>query len=719
MGNSSSVVPNEGPSPSASITSVVSQQAGRQSSKASSSQQARPPKRRSNQEDVRDKYVLGEMLGSGSFGQVIEVKLKNFPDKVRACKVIEREAEDEPEDEWSVSALFRREVALLQTMKHRNIVRFWDFHADKHFLYVVMDLCRGGEIFDMVLALKRFTEADAAILGAQMLAAIDYIHKMSIMHRDIKAENFLLAEKSPTATVKMIDFGMAVKFSPGEEFNELCGSPHYLAPELIGQRYGHLVDIWAFGVMIYLMMYGHYPFDADHTKAIMVKVIAGTIRWVTKVRLSDKTVRFLKRVLQPKAKKRVSAEVALEDEWITSAGSPDAELERELSEANLTEVVRSAARKLTSNRREVDPQVEKSRTAKLQEIGKDFEKGIRHGERLGDTPNEEFMSKPEFVRRKNRLVTAPGLQIRETVKTYAAAAQAKMQALRKGNGSITGGSSSSSKAKFSSVMSATPQQDEQSQGRACTPFFGDAGGFGVFTGSNPAQKSAAQSESVAQAKSMKGGLMYIGKLHPEEIEIFKKTWEDWREQQAERETDENGRSISGSVEMRPHTKRVSTEECVLSVEAEMKRAVAQRNKESLIEPMPSIPSMRKEEVEVSIGDLPLLPVALPPRNRVESEGPTTSIGSTSSKHAERISTDGLSAEGVVFNTEREQRGADNTEREQRGITSRLRDGIPEAGSPVTQSAGASGRSSGRKTSTGGKKPPRPKAESLIQVMSSK
>jgi len=717
MGNSSSVVPNEGPSPSASITSVVSQQAGTnargQSSQASSSQQARPPKRRSNQEDVRDKYVLGEILGSGSFGQVIEVKLKDYPDKVRACKVIEREAEDEPEDEWSVSALFRREVALLQTMKHRNIVRFWDFHADKHFLYVVMDLCRGGEIFDMVLALKRFTEADAAILGAQMLSAIDYIHKMSIMHRDIKAENFLLAEKSPTATVKMIDFGMAVKFSPGEEFNELCGSPHYLAPELIGQRYGHLVDIWAFGVMIYLMMYGHYPFDADHTKAIMVKVIAGTLRWVTKVRLSDKTVRFLKRVLQPKAKKRINAEVALEDEWITSAGSPDAEMDRELSEQNLTEVVRSAHRKLTSSRREVDPQVEKSRTAKLQEIGKDFEKGIRHGERLGDTPNEEFMSKPEFVRRKNRLVTAPGLQIRATVITLAASAQAKMQALRKGNGSITGGSSS--KVKFTSVMSAPPQQDEQSQVRACTSF-GDAGGIGssgIFSspppGSNLFQKSAAEPEPVPQAKSMKGGLMYIGKLHPEEIEIFKKTWEDWREQQAERQTDENGRSISGSVEMRPHTKRVSTEECVLSVEAEMKRAVAQRNKESLIEPMPSIPSMRKEEVEVSIGDLPLLPVALPPRNRVEPEGPTTVMGSSSSKHAERISTDSASAEGAVF----------NTEKTRRGITSNLRDGIPEAGSPVVQAAGGSaGRSSGRKTSTGGKKPPRPKAENLIQVMSS-
>lgn len=721
MGNSSSVVPNEGPTPSDSIASVTSQAAAAaatarsnprgQSNQTGSSSSSQQPRRRNNQEDVRDKYVLGEVLGSGSFGQVIEVRLKDYPNKVRACKVIERGEEDE-EDEWSVSALFRREVSLLQTMNHRNIVRFWDFHADKHFLYVVMDLCRGGEIFDMVLALKRFTEADAAILGAQMLSAIDYIHKMSIMHRDIKAENFLLAEKSPTATVKMIDFGMAVKFNPGEEFHELCGSPHYLAPELIGQRYGHLVDIWAFGVMIYLMMYGHYPFDADHTKAIMVKVIAGTIRWVTKVRLSDRTVKFLKRVLAPKATKRINAEVALQDEWITSAGSPDAEPNRELSEQNLHEVVRSAHRKMTSSRQQVNPAISASRTAKLQEIAKDFEKGIRHGERLGDTPNEEFMSKPEFVRRANRLVTAPGLQIRATVKTLAASAQAKMSALRKGNGSISG---SSSKMKFASVMSATPQDQQQPSEQLQLQPSGSFTAAGVFTGSAPPKPSS--EDGPAQAKSMKGGLMYIGKLHPEEIKILKNTWEEWRQQQ------DGERSISGSVEL-PNTqslsgsvdlseasvrKRVSTEECVLTVQAQMERAVAERSKEPVTELLPSIPSMRKQEdqeLEVAIDDLPLpvapindvplpLPVALPPRNCA----PPIILP----QHPQQVFTSCPSHGGITPSEQVERAAAMGSGQSSSGRKEQV----------VAQGAGQC--SSGRKPSTGSKKP-KPKPESLIQVL---
>lgn len=699
MGNSSSVVPNEGPSPSDSIASVVSQagsNARGQSSNArgQSSPSGQQTRRRSKQEDVRDKYVLGEVLGSGSFGQVIEVKLKDYPDKARACKIIERGEEDE-EDEWSVSALFRREVSLLQTMNHRNIVRFWDFHADKHFLYVVMDICRGGEIFDMVLALKRFTEDDAAILGAQMLSAIDYIHKMSIMHRDIKAENFLLAEKSPTATVKMIDFGMAVKFKPGEEFHELCGSPHYLAPELIGQRYGHLVDIWAFGVMMYLMMYGHYPFDADHTKAIMVKVIAGTIRWVTKVRLSDRTVKFLKRVLASKATKRISAEVALQHEWITSAGSPDAEPNRE--ESNLHEVVRNAHRNITSSRQQVNPAISASRNAKLQEIAKDFEKGIRHGERLGDTPNEEFMSKPEFVRRKNRLVTAPGQQIRATVKTLAASAQAKMSALRnKGNGSITG---SSSKMKFSSVMSAIPQDMQQpSEQLQLQPSGSFHAASSVFTGSAP-PKPSIDEDGPAQAKSMKGGMMYIGKLHEEEIKIFRKTWEDWRQQQADREMDDS-RSNSGSVELaKVRRNRVSTEECVSLVQAEMERAVAERSKEPINEPLPSIPSMRKQEaqeVEVSINDLPL-PKALPPRSIGEVQ-PSGRTGLSQQASSTTRTTGGCTPQEQAEPSARRGAGQSSSGRKE---------------PPVVQGAGQ--HSSGRKNSTGSKKP-KPNAESLIQVM---
>jgi len=206
----------------------------------SAASDAGPKMEPANQEDIRDKYELGKVLGSGSFGQVREAKLKTGSE-VRAVKMLEP---DKGDGEWSNHEIFIREVGLLQQIKHENIIRYYDFYEDIHFLYVVMELCKGGEVFAKIVELKRFSEKNAALLGMQMLKALDYIHKVSIAHRDIKAENFMLADVSIHSNVKMIDFGMATKFKPDQVLTELCGSPHYLSPELIGQKYNHLADIW-------------------------------------------------------------------------------------------------------------------------------------------------------------------------------------------------------------------------------------------------------------------------------------------------------------------------------------------------------------------------------------------------------------------------------------------------------------------------------------------
>jgi len=355
-----------------------------------------------NNEDIRDKYELGTILGSGSFGQVREAKLKGVANsEVRAVKMIERDNED---GEWSNQAIFVREVGLLQTIQHSNIIRYYDFYEDVHFLYVVMELCKGGEVFGKIVELKRFSEKNAASLGKQMLDAIKYIHSMRIAHRDIKAENFMLAGPEITSEVKMIDFGMACKFKDGDVLTELCGSPHYLAPELIGQKYNKAADVWAFGVLLYLLQYGHYPYDAKHPRDIMVKILTEPIRWQTKVRLSKNGLDFLKQLLEHDPKKRLSAEDALRHEWmqIVDCTNPTSE-----GEVLPTEVLRSAHKKVTATRKIVDPKVDEVRNQKLKKIDEDFTSGIRHGKRLGETPREEYMSKPEFVRRENKITTAP------------------------------------------------------------------------------------------------------------------------------------------------------------------------------------------------------------------------------------------------------------------------------------------------------------------------
>mmetsp|Transcript_96025 Transcript_96025/g.275711 ORF Transcript_96025/g.275711 Transcript_96025/m.275711 type:complete len:551 (-) Transcript_96025:139-1791(-) len=354
-----------------------------------------------NNEDIRDKYELGAVLGSGSFGQVREASLTGaVSSEMRAVKMIERDNED---GEWSNQAIFIREVGLLQTIQHENIIRYYDFYEDVHFLYVVMELCKGGEVFAKIVELKRFSEKNAAALGQQMLKAIMYIHGKSIAHRDIKAENFMLSEPFITSQVKMIDFGMACKFKEGEVLTELCGSPHYLAPELIGQKYNHRADVWAFGVLLYLIMYGHYPYDAKHPRDIMVKILTEPIQWQKKVKLSPDGLGFLKRLLEHEPKKRMTPEESLVHPWMALANDTS----KEEGEVIATAVLRSALKKVTATRKPVDPKIEQLRNKKLKQIDEDFTKGIRQGHRLGETPREAYMSKPEFVRRDSKITTAP------------------------------------------------------------------------------------------------------------------------------------------------------------------------------------------------------------------------------------------------------------------------------------------------------------------------
>jgi len=363
-----------------------------------------------NDEDIRDKYELGRVLGSGSFGQVREATMRDhLGGGVRAVKVIERDGH--PGDgEWSNQAIFVREVSLLQHIDHDNIIRYYDFYEDVHFLYVVMELCQGGEVFAKIVELKRFGEKDAAVLGQQMLRAISYIHNLHIVHRDIKAENFMLAGPTLQSPVKMIDFGMACRFEEGECLTELCGSPHYLAPELIGQRYNHLADIWAFGVLLYLIMYGHYPFDAKSPRDIMVKILTEPVRWQTKAKLSRSGLEFLRRLLEHDPRKRANVEEALQHSWMQLANVTAAAQD---AEALPAEVIRNAHKKVTATRKHVDRKVEEVRNEKLRRIDEDFSRGIRRGQRLGETPKEEFMSKPEFLRRENKITTAPSSAGRE------------------------------------------------------------------------------------------------------------------------------------------------------------------------------------------------------------------------------------------------------------------------------------------------------------------
>ncbi|CAE7356833.1 CPK2 [Symbiodinium necroappetens] len=318
--------------------------------------------------DIRDKYEILAVLGSGSFGEVKEIRVKAFPDKLRAVKITERQVDDKGEKgqkKLDSLAMFRKEVELLRSLKHPNIVRVWDVYETSHYLYVVMDLCRGGELFEMINEMDRLSESDTAVIAKQLLGGIDYMHSKGVMHRDIKAENVLLTEWSPTAVVKIIDFGIAARFQRGEMFDKISGSPQYMAPELVGQRYDYRVDMWAFGVLVYFALYGRYPFDGNNVREILLTVLHGTIEWDSDVSIDSKTIAFLKGCLNRKPRKRTTAKAAMSHPWIMSAKKPDAEKHREPTEINISSDI------LKGDPKNTTPGTEKKATAEKPETAKD------------------------------------------------------------------------------------------------------------------------------------------------------------------------------------------------------------------------------------------------------------------------------------------------------------------------------------------------------------
>jgi len=208
-------------------------------------------------------------------------------------------------------------------------VRYIGSYQDRSNLYIITEKCTGGEVFDRLLKVKRFSEQEVVSITTQALRAIEYIHSKNIIHRDIKAENFLYASdyqkpssvlglsnhitNTSSSEIKLIDFGLAVRLkSDNEILTSVVGSAHYLAPEMIRQQYSKAVDLWSAGVMIYLMLYGRYPFDGNNDDMIISKIRKSKIEWnINGVDISHQARSFLQGLLERDPSLRMTATQAL------------------------------------------------------------------------------------------------------------------------------------------------------------------------------------------------------------------------------------------------------------------------------------------------------------------------------------------------------------------------------------------------------------------------
>nr|ABF81834.2 calcium-dependent protein kinase 1 [Rubia cordifolia] len=267
--------------------------------------------------EIEQAYDLGRELGRGEFG-VTYLATEKSTGELYACKSISKKKLRTRVDIEDV----RREVEIMKHWpRHPNVVLERNTYEDEIACHLVMELCEGGELFDRIVARGHYTERAAAAVTRTIVEVIQICHKYGVMHRDLKPENFLFGNKKETAPLKAIDFGLSVTFKPGERFNEIVGSPYYMAPEVLKRNYGPEVDVWSAGVILYILLCGVPPFWAETEQGVAQAIIRSVVDFKRDPwpKVSAGAKDLVKKMLNPDPKQRLSAQEVLDHPWLQNA----------------------------------------------------------------------------------------------------------------------------------------------------------------------------------------------------------------------------------------------------------------------------------------------------------------------------------------------------------------------------------------------------------------
>ncbi|XP_073776954.1 calcium/calmodulin-dependent protein kinase type II subunit gamma isoform X11 [Danio rerio] len=261
-----------------------------------------------------DEYQLYEELGKGAFS-VVRRCVKKSTGQEYAAKIINTKklsARDHQKLE--------REARICRLLKHPNIVRLHDSIAEEGFHYLVFDLVTGGELFEDIVAREYYSESDASHCINQILESVSHIHQHDIVHRDLKPENLLLASKMKGAAVKLADFGLAIEVQGDQQaWFGFAGTPGYLSPEVLRKDpYGKPVDIWACGVILYILLVGYPPFWDEDQHKLYQQIKAGAYdfpspEWDT---VTPEAKNLINQMLTINPAKRITADQALKHPWV-------------------------------------------------------------------------------------------------------------------------------------------------------------------------------------------------------------------------------------------------------------------------------------------------------------------------------------------------------------------------------------------------------------------
>jgi len=311
-----------------------------------------------NEDYITQKYIYGKILGKGHSCKVL-VCINKKTNLKYAVKIM-------PDRIPSNKNLFEREQKILSLLKHPNIMTLHESYNDSMNYYIISELCEGGELFDRIMDESNpMTEKRVSALVKTMLLALQHCHERNVVHRDIKPENFVFKTEEKNSQLVLIDFGCGQKVEDDLEYRDLVGTPYYLAPEsAAGDKYirtGAVLkssDIWAVGVIAYVMLTGRPPFDGESNAEIFQRILTNPVKFPPTVKISKLFIDFCLHILKKSPKRRIKLEEALAHPWVqgksTSTVKISADVMRVLRQFNRQSKLKKAiTRMLAENMGEV------------------------------------------------------------------------------------------------------------------------------------------------------------------------------------------------------------------------------------------------------------------------------------------------------------------------------------------------------------------------------
>ncbi|XP_073485441.1 serine/threonine-protein kinase Chk2 [Aquarana catesbeiana] len=272
--------------------------------------------------EIRDRYIISKTIGSGACGEV-KLAFEKLTCKKVAVKMISKRSFRMSSASLNHTISAGTEIEILKKISHPCIIKIENFFDTEDYFYIVLELMEGGELFDRVLATSGLKESTAKLYFYQMLLAVQYLHDNGVIHRDLKLENVLLSSTNEECCIKITDFGQSKILGETLLMKTLCGTPTYLAPEVLNTAgtagYSSAVDFWSLGVILFVCLSGYPPFSENHNKMpLKDQITGGHYTFISDAwkNVSQTALDLVKKLLVVDPEKRLTTREALEHPWL-------------------------------------------------------------------------------------------------------------------------------------------------------------------------------------------------------------------------------------------------------------------------------------------------------------------------------------------------------------------------------------------------------------------